>query len=292
MKAWHPAGMVGVMVAGLAVVGCAETIAPGGNNGGAGGNGGSATTSNGPSAGFGATTSAGFGATTSAGFGATTSATVGATTSATVGATTSAGFGATTGAAVGATTSAAATTSASSGSTGPVPAEDPNALMCPGKQCTLGTPPGGYLYSYHDTGPSTTIGLSPDEACAAGTTTAVNPPSYSYYGAAIGINLGPSVGTADPTPFQLTGTGISIQLSNLPSSGARVLLNSGGTDYCAVLKTASQTFTWADFSPDCYDTPPTMAALAAAPATPHIAVQVVSGTAASSFNFCIEKLTL
>ena len=159
--------------------------------------------------------------------------------------------------------------------------------------CTVGTPAvTGALFSYGDTGPMTTACLAPTTACMAGTLTPANPPTYSYYGAGIGINLGPAVGTAMPTPVQLGGTGISITLSNLPAGGARLQVNVGGTAYCAAITTATATIPWASFNTKCYDTPPDGTALTGAPATPNVQVALPSGAAELTYDFCITSLTI
>ncbi len=101
------------------------------------------------------------------------------------------------------------------------------ALSCPSGDCTLATGITGYEFAFGDPGPMTTHCLAPNNACIAGTLTASNPPSYTYYGAGIGINLGPAVGTSGPAPVQLGGTGIGITLSSLPT-GARLQIERGG----------------------------------------------------------------
>jgi hypothetical protein len=146
----------------------------------------------------------------------------------------------------------------------------------------------GYEYAYGDMGPMTTFCVSSTDACVAGTLTPVNPPTYSYYGIGIGINLGS--GTTPP-PVQLTGSGITVKLSSLPAGGARLLVTVAGTDYCSVLTTNPATVSWAEFNTKCYDSPPDGVALTGAPSTPHIEVQAVAGATEQSVDFCIEQLT-
>jgi len=149
----------------------------------------------------------------------------------------------------------------------------------------------GYDFGYKDTGPMTTFCLATNAACMKGTLTAVNPPSYSYYGAGLGINLGPIVGgTTMPAPVQLGGTGISIALSSFPASGLRVQVTVGGVAYCASLATASATIPWAGFNTKCYDSPPDGVALTGAPAATDIEVQVPAGSTEESYDFCITSL--
>ena len=158
----------------------------------------------------------------------------------------------------------------------------------------------GYEYAFGDSGPMTTECASMSQACVKGTLTPANPPSYSYYGAALGISLGPAVPAnpgGDPTPVQLTGAGVTIKLSNLPTQGARLVLTAGetatvkGTDYCANITTNPATIPWSGFNTKCYDSPPDGVALTAAPTTPHLQISVPSGAAAGSFDFCVETLT-
>ena len=149
----------------------------------------------------------------------------------------------------------------------------------------------GYDFGYKDIGPMTTFCLATNAACMKGTLTAVNPPSYSYYGAGLGINLGPIVGgTTMPAPVQLGGTGISIALSSFPASGLRVQVTVGGVAYCASLATASATIPWAGFNTKCYDSPPDGVALTGAPAATDIEVQVPAGSTEESYDFCITSL--
>lgn len=149
----------------------------------------------------------------------------------------------------------------------------------------------GYVYAYGDTGPTTTYCAGATEACIDGTTTPTNPPTYSYYGIGLGINLGPSMGATMPAPVQLGGTAVTVNLSTMPANGARVLVNVGGSDYCAVMSTNPATIDWSAFNTKCYDSPPDGTALTSAPATPHIAVQAVSGTAEETVAFCIDALS-
>jgi hypothetical protein len=149
----------------------------------------------------------------------------------------------------------------------------------------------GYTFGYGDDGPETVYCVATNEACLAGTTSPVNPPSYSYYGIGLGINLGPGVGQNPPAPVQLTGAGLTVKLSNVPAGGARVIVTVAGADYCAVMTTNPITIPWSGFNTKCYDSPVNGTALAAAPATPHIEVQAVAGAAVEPVNFCIEQIT-
>jgi hypothetical protein len=224
--------------------------------------------------------------TSSDGSGGATSGTGAGTSSSASNASSSSGSGA-----GGSSSSSAASSSSSSGSGSCTPpTADAGALACPAGKCAIGN--GGYEFVYGDMGPMTTYCAAKDTACAAGTLTPANPPSYSYYGAGFGINLGPAVGMGDPAPVQLTGTGITIKLSNMPSGGARLAVTVAGVSYCAPITTNPATITWAQFNTKCYDSPPDGVALTGAPATPHVEVNLPSGASALSFDFCVEQLTL
>jgi hypothetical protein len=159
--------------------------------------------------------------------------------------------------------------------------------MCPGGLCNI-MGNSGYDYAYGDMGPVTVFCAGANAACLAGQTSPVNPPSYSYYGIGIGINL--AMGSPVP-PVQLTGSGLTVKLSNVPPAGARVVLTVAGVDYCAAITTNPITIPWANFNTKCYDTPPDGMALPFAPATPHIEVQAVSNASVNMINFCIEQIT-
>ncbi len=285
MRSSRQVRIVGAVAATMGVLGCAAGLEPT-----PGGNGGAPTTDAASTSGVGGaplTSGNGTSATsTTVGAGAGTSTSTSTTT--TTGATSTA-----------ATTTAAAssssTTTSSSGTTvcSPQPTVAAGALDCPNDLCTFGTPAvSGYAFGYGDPGPTTTFCVATNAACMKGTLTPANPPTYSYYGAGLGLNLGPAVGTAMPTPVQLGGTGISITLSNLPPGGARLQVSVGGTAYCAALTSASATIPWASFNTKCYDSPPDGVALTAAPATPNVQVALPSGTSELSYDFCVTSLAI
>jgi hypothetical protein len=154
----------------------------------------------------------------------------------------------------------------------------------------------GYGFKYSDAdggkGGKSTICMAADSLCAAGTTGAQDPPTYLTWGAGIGFNLSPASSGTTSTPVQLSGTGISVTFSSLPSpGGARVQLTSGGVDYCANVLTPTATLVWADFNTTCWD-PTKGTALTGAPLTPKIQFQAVAGALAGAFDFCITALTI
>jgi len=302
MKAGWQAGAVGAAAAVIGVIGCVNGPEPvresAGGNGGAGAttssSGGAPTTSSTTSAssGAGVTSSSSSSSTT-----ASSSSTTASSSSTTASSSSTTASSSSTTASSSSTTASSSSTTASSSSSGttacsPQPTVAFGALSCPGGLCSVGSPAvSGYDFGYKDIGPMTTFCLATNAACMKGTLTAVNPPSYSYYGAGLGINLGPIVGgTTMPAPVQLGGTGISIALSSFPASGLRVQVTVGGVAYCASLATASATIPWAGFNTKCYDSPPDGVALTGAPAATDIEVQVPAGSTEESYDFCITSL--
>jgi hypothetical protein len=153
--------------------------------------------------------------------------------------------------------------------------------------CSIGN--GGYDFTYSDTGPNTAICIAKNSVCVVGTLSAQ---SSSDYGAGVGINLGPALDAGSPAPVQLTGTGITVKLSNIPAGGARLQVTVGGTAYCAAITTNPATIPWASFNTKCYDSPPDGTALTGAPATTNVEISLPSGSTEQSFNFCVEQITL
>jgi hypothetical protein len=91
-------------------------------------------------------------------------------------------------------------------------------------------------------------------------------------------------------PYAVTGSGISYTLDNYPSQGMRIIIDEGGTDYCAPLSGASGTVKWASFNTKCWDNSGTT--LAGAPQTAtHLQFQVTAGMAAGNFSFCVTALS-
>jgi hypothetical protein len=155
--------------------------------------------------------------------------------------------------------------------------------------CQVGL--GGCMFLFSDMGPQTTIGLAPNQACTAGTLTQLDNASR-YYGAGIGFYLGPPGPGGTAPPVQLAGTGVSVQLSNMPSGGARLQVLVAGVTYCADVLSTSTTIPWTHFRYQCYASPPGVA-LGAAPSTPFITVNILSDPQAEVlFDFCVEKLSV
>ena len=164
------------------------------------------------------------------------------------------------------------------------PPKSTGGFACPGHFCTVGTY-GGYDYVFPDTSGKSSICLAENSLCVAGTTGAVDPPAYTVWGAGFGVGLSPS-GTA----VQLSGTGVTVALTSLPTGAVTVGVNSGTTGYCAVMTTATQTIPWTSFNTICQG-PATGVALTGAPNTPNITFDVISGPTVGTFDFCVTALS-
>jgi hypothetical protein len=150
---------------------------------------------------------------------------------------------------------------------------------------------GGYPYAYDDAMGSTAC-LDATALCATGTTAVTNA-SGSIWGAGLGLHLNQAVATSAASPavstYAATGTGISYVLSDLPPQGMRLIIDDGGTDYCAPLGAASGTVYWASFNTACWNGSGT--SLGGPPATAtHVQFQVTADKAATPFNFCVTSV--
>jgi hypothetical protein len=153
---------------------------------------------------------------------------------------------------------------------------------------------GGYAYFYQDlpTGGSTAC-LNPNMLCGKGTTAVQNPPTYSIYGAGIGVNLNQTQGSMVKGTFAATGAGIAYTLTGLPMPGTRLIIDNAGVDYCNNLTLPTGTVPWGMFTPQCYNLPggDAGAGLAGPPATAtHVQFQVNAAMVAGTFDFCVTAL--
>jgi hypothetical protein len=169
----------------------------------------------------------------------------------------------------------------------PVP-KSTGGLSCPGGLCTVGTY-SGLDFTFSD-GKTSSICLAANSLCAAGVTGAQDPPAYSVYGAGFAFNLSPATTLTNVVELQLSGSGVSIAVTSLPTGAdLRIQTNVGGADYCAKMTTATQTIPWTTFNTKCWDN--TGTALAGAPKTAKIEFQASSLTTAGSFDFCVTSLS-
>jgi hypothetical protein len=161
-------------------------------------------------------------------------------------------------------------------------------ISCPGGFCTVGAY-SGYDFSIADPTGKSSVCVAAGSLCGAGTVGAQNPPNYTVWGAGFGFNLSPYT---TPVPVQLSGSGVSVTLSSLPTGGAsaRVLVTVGTTQYCAVMTKATQTILWTSFNLTCW-APTAAGALTGPPNTSNIEFAAYSGTTAGAFDFCVTALS-
>jgi hypothetical protein len=117
--------------------------------------------------------------------------------------------------------------------------------------------------------------------------------AYStYWGAGIGVNLNQAMMADAPVnAAQLTGSGVTVGISNPPATEIRVVVDDGGAEYCAVLTGASTTVAWTDFNATCWDkTLPGAKALAGPPLSKAIKIQVITGDTDRPFDYCISSI--
>jgi hypothetical protein len=159
-------------------------------------------------------------------------------------------------------------------------------------QSVAGIGMGGYAYAYND-GMSTAC-INPSALCGMGSTVTMDAMGKNW-GAGIGFNLNQMMATSSASPqinpFTATGSGISYTLSSFASAGGmRVIVDQGGTDYCAPITSAMGTVKWSSFNTKCWDNSGTM--LSGAPMATHINFQVNSATSGpASFNFCVTAVS-
>jgi len=167
-------------------------------------------------------------------------------------------------------------------------------IACPDSYCAIGAYGGyGFVYSDKTDGGASSITQKGTSLCASGTAGAVVGTMYStYWGAGIGVNLNQKKAAMSPIePVQLTGSGVTIGISNPPSTEFRVIVDSAGVEYCAVLKGGSTTVVWSDFNLMCWDKAAAGAKpLAGAPNSKALKVQIITGDADRPFDYCISSI--
>ena len=211
----------------------------------------------------------------------------------------SAGTGGSGGEAPGTTTTTGSTNPATTttGSTNPTTTTSgggTDGIACPDSYCKIGAFAGyGFVYGDMKDGGASKITQKGTSLCASGVAGAVVGMAYDkFWGAGIGVNLKQAMMAAAPIETaQLTGTGVTVGISNPPATEIRVVVDEGGVEYCAVLTGASTTVKWTDFNATCWDkTLPTAKALAGAPLSKAIKVQVITGDADRPFDYCISSI--
>jgi hypothetical protein len=154
---------------------------------------------------------------------------------------------------------------------------------------------GGYAFAFSDAmdippGGSTAC-LDATMLCGKGSSVVENIENPSDpYGGGIGVDLNQTMGSTVLGTYTPTGSGITYALSNLPI-GARIIIDSSGTDYCSVLTSTSDTVPWASFNTDCYGSAPPADTLEGPPVATHIDFVVPSTTAVVAWDFCVTALS-
>jgi hypothetical protein len=184
-----------------------------------------------------------------------------------------------------------------SGSTGgatatctPVP-KSTGGLSCPDGLCTVQSY-SGHNFPLVDTSGKSSICMLPNTLCAAGTVGAQDPPTFKVWGAGFGFSLSPQTTATIIVPVQLTGSGVTVTLSSLPTGGAsaRAQVTVGGAQYCAVMTKTSQTIPWTSFNSTCWDPTPA-GALTGPPNASNFQIEASAGTTAGAFDFCLTGLS-
>jgi hypothetical protein len=170
------------------------------------------------------------------------------------------------------------------------PPKSTGGIACPGGKCTVGSY-SGFEFAFSDQTDESSICLSPNSLCAAGTTGASDPPSYTVWGAGFGFNLSLLTTPTTPVPVQLSGTGVTVALSSLPTgANMQIILSVGATTYCALMTAATQTLLWTSFNQTCW-APTVAGALSGAPNATNIEFQVASSPTIGTFDFCVTAIS-
>jgi hypothetical protein len=125
--------------------------------------------------------------------------------------------------------------------------------------------------------------------CLAGTTSIA---SLNCFGAYLGFatNEEADGGAAAAYSFPAASTGITYALSDLPSTGARLIVELGATtSYCVVLTESTGTVMWPMFNTMCYDNQGVF--LTGPPSgVTDIEFEVTDATTAATYSFCVTGL--
>jgi hypothetical protein len=159
---------------------------------------------------------------------------------------------------------------------------------------------GGYAFAFSDSsGMAAPLGTATASVgmtafCGCGTDDAQNPPSYSFYGGGVGVNLSQAMTTGSTMEaIAQSGTGVTYAVTSLPTNGLRVqVIDSGGTSYCFDATAKSGMIPWAMFNTKCYDTTPDGDALPTADMLTQLEFLVPSNTTANAaWDFCVTALS-
>lgn len=144
-----------------------------------------------------------------------------------------------------------------------------------------------YAYAFSD-GVASTACLSPTALCAAGETAVEKLPTV--WGAGVGFTLNQGSSQANQYAVPMTADAIGYILSDFPTQGVRLTIDSDGTEYCSLLQGASGYATWQTFNTTCWDG--TGASLSGPPQdATQIQFIMPAESAAEPFDFCVESVS-
>ena len=162
---------------------------------------------------------------------------------------------------------------------------------------TTGTAAMGYVYPYGD-GTSTAC-VDSAAICGKGSVGAANPPTYSVYGSGFGINVNQASGASTSGSVTPTATGLTWAVSGtMPLYGIQISITAG-TGPCAAASgccfrpattATSGTTPWSMFTQACFNPAEAGAGLSGSDQISKINFQAISGTAATTFDFCVTSL--
>jgi hypothetical protein len=158
----------------------------------------------------------------------------------------------------------------------------------------------GYAYVFGDG--TSSVCLDSTKFCTKGS---VGISSSTVYGAGIGVSLNQSSGGGTAATVTPTATGLSYSISAMPANGLQISITSdtgactaaaspSGAGCCTRLTgsaPASGTIPWNSFVPGCFNADAGTTGFAPSEGLDKINFQVIAGTAATPFDFCLTQLS-
>ncbi len=128
------------------------------------------------------------------------------------------------------------------------------------------------------------------DLCASGTLSATDEATENYTGVMIGVNAQTSADGATESTWSAAGS-IAVEFTTGGLTGeARILLQSGGSDYCVPAAVSGTAYPITDFATECWGSAGTP--LAAGTPIDSVIVQVNGGAADETFtDFCVTGIT-
>lgn len=113
-----------------------------------------------------------------------------------------------------------------------------------------------------------------------------------YTGVMIGWNVGQESGAASAGTWTATGTGLTVNYTATGATGeVRIIIQSGGSDYCAPMASSGQMIPWSGFTQSCWQAGG--AAFTAGSPVTAVAVQINGADMAQTVsNFCLDSVTV